>query len=157
MGGDISKLENIIFTLRKAFEEIKTEDNKSVFSDFPEGCCEYTSRYIARLLQNCYGVRDISLFIKEKVDVKTNGMIRHCWLKCDNLYIDITADQFPFCNRKVIIDKVSSDCWHEQHFTEEGEQEEINPAIEFDGYHNQAVSLLDVYVRLLEKCYLKYL
>lgn len=69
---------------------------------FPYGCCGDASNLLAKLLRE----NDIEF----EYVWGMRGEQSHAWLECDDLIIDITADQFPDIKEKIIVTNDKS--WH---------------------------------------------
>lgn len=82
--------------------------DKGAFVDFPNGCCEYGSLYLARymLQEGVCAKEDILLPAKNIANDKGQS---HAWLRITNRWhVDITADQFGGGLHKVIISEKSA-------------------------------------------------
>lgn len=81
---------------RQAIERAKSNNEfHNNMMNFPYGCCDLVSDLLKEYLKEngiftksvcgtCYGLED--------------GNQSHCWLEIDDLIIDITGDQFKFCD-----------------------------------------------------------
>ena len=92
---DVNYITNLAYEFREALNSV-VNDRKygrlRIFRHFPHGCCRYASDLLAEYLVE-YGISQERI---KMVEAETNkGAYTHCWLMVDDdLYIDITADQF---------------------------------------------------------------
>lgn len=92
----ISKIATVVRESLYSDYTFRNEINE-MFNEFPSGCCGDTSLVLQRILSD-YGIE--STYTKGDFDRQT-----HVWLKYNDYYIDITADQFEGINDGVIISK----------------------------------------------------
>ena len=88
-------LNEIAYEFRKALEVISSKQlygRLTIFKDFPNGCCGYTSDLLATyFIENGISGKRIQLLNAESKEEEYT----HYWLMIDNrLFVDITADQF---------------------------------------------------------------
>lgn len=103
-------------TIRKSISKIAKEMrialekasklSSSLVMTFPNGCCGTASDFLSKYLEQ-NGIRTTYV-----AGMKTNR-ITHAWLEYDDLIIDITADQFPEIDEKVLVSRNRH--WYEQY------------------------------------------
>jgi hypothetical protein len=91
---------------RNAIESVDNKESPaSFFERFPRGCCGDASDLLSKYLAS----KEIRV---EYVWGINSNRASHAWLEYRGLVIDLTADQFPEINEKVIITKDKS--WYSQ-------------------------------------------
>lgn len=101
-----SRVPNSMFDLvqaaarrfRRALEEGGLEWES--FRDFPRGSCGDTSELLGEYLRDC-GLGDWTYV--SGIDNSPGGFYTHAWLKRDEIYVDITGDQFDECDDPVVV------------------------------------------------------
>ncbi|MAZ86217.1 MAG: hypothetical protein CL693_01100 [Cellvibrionaceae bacterium] len=80
--------------------------------EFPKGCCHYASGFLIDFLESrgVVGARLVRGHYEPDIDNAA-----HYWVEVSGLAIDVTADQFSFCDEPVIVQPASE--WHEPNFS----------------------------------------
>lgn len=92
--------EDLIYNFRKELENYISDNNISIqgpgypLESFPNGCCLSASLLLGNFLKDV-GYRNIYLMSGNEGE--------HYWLEVDNIIVDITCDQFPNIEQRVII------------------------------------------------------
>lgn len=91
----IEEIKQLACEFRQALEVVSRKNlygRLSLFRDFPNECCTFTSDLLATyLVEN--GVQENRIQILNSETKK--HQYTHCWLMVDNsMFVDITADQF---------------------------------------------------------------
>ncbi|HDS05872.1 MAG TPA: hypothetical protein ENN95_02400 [Deltaproteobacteria bacterium] len=105
---DINKIRETATVFRNAIE-VCAPSLGVIFKKFPSGACGE-----AVLLLGTYLIeQDLGEFQYMLGDYGArtdSNWSSHAWLQADNLVVDITADQFPEVNEKVVVQDYSK--WH---------------------------------------------
>lgn len=120
---------------REVLEHLDKEDvgNFSHFENFPTGCCGDTCDLLRWFLKS-KGINTIY------VTASDGCLGTHAWLEFEDYIIDITADQFPDVDEKVIISNNS--IWHNKF---------ENPSKEPEDYELASNDLELLYYKVLSK------
>jgi hypothetical protein len=79
------------------------------FESFPCGSCGDASLLLAHFLGE-HGFADVTYVLGERGQVNVDWT-SHAWLRVDGFIVDITADQFPDMDQRVIVARDSP--WHD--------------------------------------------
>lgn len=83
-------------SFRKAILKVPSDNFRfGVFHYYPSNCCEFISLLLAKYLIECKNYQNIKMLRGEN---KYKTLIRHVWLKVNNIDVDITAYQFSSTN-----------------------------------------------------------
>lgn len=93
---------------RNAFEKADLSNAPGFLSGFPNGCCGWGVRIIGHYLKYECGLQPLHMCGSRDCD----GFEEHEWIQVNNYVIDITADQYPESQPKVIVSDSSE--WHMQ-------------------------------------------
>jgi len=144
-------LENLIYQYSRAFrrELLKFSFEKpqfSLFANFPDGCCEFTSYLLAKFFVEELVISDVRMFHGENRFKKAQ---RHVWLKVMGYDVDITANQFSSTDKTVFCVKNSN--WHSSRFKIFDMHQ---PNVRFDHFHEEyQEQLLADYRSILTKVF----
>jgi hypothetical protein len=108
---ELTRLRDIAKRFRAAIEKSNKGSLPISFAKFPLGSCGDAVPLLGTyLLTNEYG--EFWYADAERGEVSSGNWCSHAWLQKGTLLIDITADQFPEINEKVIVSLDSE--WHKQ-------------------------------------------
>ena len=93
---------------RNAFEKENLSNAPGFLSGFPNGCCGWGVRVIGHYLKYECGLQPFHVCGSRDCD----GYEEHEWIKIDGYIIDITSDQYPENQLRVIVSDNSA--WHKQ-------------------------------------------
>lgn len=78
-------------------------------NDFPNGCCDLSSNFLAQYLKDSYPtLMPVIVHMQTTDDFRTNhksSIQSHVITKLDNWYIDLTLNQFEEYRARVVIEK----------------------------------------------------
>lgn len=101
------KLRRIAHEFRRAIELSDKNSLPTTFKDFPDGSCGDAALLLGTyLLMNGYG--EFRYILGERGSAES--WCSQVWLTQGDLIVDITADQFPDSNEKVVVCRGSE--WH---------------------------------------------
>ncbi|MFL1806037.1 hypothetical protein [Plesiomonas shigelloides] len=141
-------MKKLIYTDSKAFRNamLKIAPERFSFgllSNFPAGCCEFTSYMLAKFFIEERAISDIEMLHGVNQFKKTQ---RHVWLKVMGYDVDITANQFSSTNKTVFC--TTNSIWHYSRFII---FESHQPNVKFDHFHEEyQEQLLSDYKMVLE-------
>lgn len=122
-------LDKQVKFFRRAIMDVDPNEFQfGLLAQFPEGCCEITSYLLAKFLHEEVGTSGIVMVSGEN---KYKNSQRHIWLRCGTIDIDITANQFPSCDKAVIVEESSE--WHQRYSIFEKKE----PIISFSEFHDE--------------------
>ncbi|WP_458769263.1 hypothetical protein [Vibrio sp. RC27] len=128
---------------------IPDEYDFSLLSNFPNGCCEFTSYLLAKFFIEKRAISSIQMIHGEN---KYKNSQRHVWLKVMEYDVDITANQFTSTNRTIFCSQGS--IWHASRFKI---LESHHPNVKFDHFHDEyREQLLSDYQQILERMVLLF-
>lgn len=101
---DIVKIEKLATQIRNTIIKMGHDEfpDSDFLLEYPNGCCGDASNLLAKFLRD----NDI----KCEYVWGMRGQQSHAWLECDDLIVDISADQFPEIKEKILITTDKS--WH---------------------------------------------
>jgi hypothetical protein len=106
---DIEGVERAAKRMRCAIETLARHELPFGMQDFPAGACGDTSLLLGAYLVDC-GYQGFEYTAAERRWSVDGVSASHAWLSCENLVVDITADQFPDGPAAVIVS--SQSVWH---------------------------------------------
>ncbi len=110
------KLKEACIRFREAIEKVDPKCLPITFSEFPFGSCGHTTILLGTILKDKgFGRFEYVLGQKEAQS--------HAWLQQCGIIVDITADQFPEVQDKVIV--TTDSAWHSL-FREKEKRREAN-------------------------------
>jgi hypothetical protein len=103
---DINRIGEIASLVRRAIESCSASELP--WRTFPKAACGDTSLVLGQFLHEA-GFVDVEYICGDKYRADGKGD-SHAWLRYEGLIVDITADQFPEVEEKVILTRSSE--WH---------------------------------------------
>jgi len=107
---DLLKIKKAATKFRNAIESCSYSLGIS-FEAFPKGTCGDVAPLLGTYL-NDLGYGEFQYMLGDYGSRKDNSWSSHAWIQSNSLVVDITADQFPDINEKIIVSKTSY--WHKQ-------------------------------------------
>lgn len=103
---NINQLINACRVVRTAGQQISDEHKIPYFSTFPRGWCGCISRVLGAWLVDRYPNVDFFYVCGYRNS-------SHAWIEYNRIILDITADQFPDCDEKIIVMPYSESKFHQ--------------------------------------------
>ncbi|MGI2058088.1 hypothetical protein ACRN9T_13015 [Shewanella baltica] len=141
-------MKDLIYSDSKAFRKLMLKISPERFSfrllsNFPVGCCEFTSYMLAKFFTEERAISDIKMVHGENQFKKSQ---RHVWLNVMGYDVDITANQFSSTDKTVFC--ITDSIWHHSRFKI---FESHQPNVKFDHFHEEyQEQLLRDYQMVLE-------
>lgn len=128
---DIDKIKKLSCELRNAITKMSADEfpNSEFLLDYPRGCCGDASNLLAKYFRDngieCEYVWGMC------------GQQSHAWLECDNLIVDITADQFDEIKEEILITAYKS--WHRKF---KGQSRSDGDFLKFGSYNRDRLNTI---------------
>ncbi|MCP4124426.1 MAG: hypothetical protein GY751_22005 [Bacteroidetes bacterium] len=107
-GAEIEKLYLASKDFRNAIDTCYRELGVA-FSSFPRGSCGEAAPMLGTYLIE-QGLGEFQYMLGDYGSIEGGNWSSHAWLQSGNLIVDITADQFPDIDKKVIVQEDHE--WH---------------------------------------------
>lgn len=104
---DLGKLHILASRFREAIEACDPKHLTIGLEDFPRGSCGDASLLLGTYLRE-HGRGDFTYILAERRE--GDSWFSHAWVEIDGVLVDITADQFPEIDERVIVCRDSA--WH---------------------------------------------
>ena len=103
---NIEKIRKLAVQIRNTIIKIGYDEfpDSDFLLEYPRGCCGDASNLLAKFLRD----NDIEC----EYVWGMMGQQSHAWLECDDLIVDITADQFPEIKEKILV--TTDRFWHKK-------------------------------------------